>query len=41
MHLQQNVQLAPYTTYGIGGPAKYFVEAKNEDEIREALVWAQ
>ena len=41
MHLQQNVQLAPYTTYGIGGPAKYFVEAKNENEIREALIWAQ
>lgn len=34
---QTNVQLAPYTTYKIGGPAKYFLVAKNDDEIVNAI----
>jgi UDP-N-acetylmuramate dehydrogenase len=38
--LQRNVPLAPFTTIGIGGPAKYFVRASTVDEIREALAWA-
>ena len=38
--IQRNVPLAPLTTLGIGGPAKFFVEATNVDEIREAVVWA-
>ncbi len=38
--LQRDVPLAPLTTLGIGGPAKYFVEAQSIDEIREALQWA-
>jgi UDP-N-acetylmuramate dehydrogenase len=31
------VPLAPYTTFRIGGPADYFVEARDEGEILEAL----
>ena len=38
--LQRNVPLAPLTTIGIGGPAKYFVPATTVDELREAIAWA-
>ena len=41
MNIQTNVELAPYTTYRIGGPAKYFCKAKTEEEILEALNWAK
>lgn len=33
--------LARYTTFGIGGPARWFVEAKDEGAIREAITWAR
>ena len=38
--LRQDVPLAPLTTIGIGGPAKYFVRATTVDELRDALTWA-
>lgn len=41
LDIQRNVALALYTTYKIGGPARYFVVAKNEDEISEAVSWAR
>ena len=41
MNLQENVPLAPRTTLQIGGPARYFVEAANKAEVREAVRWAQ
>jgi UDP-N-acetylmuramate dehydrogenase len=41
MNLEENKALAPYTTFGIGGPARWFVEAANEDEIVEATAWAR
>ncbi|HEX7149987.1 MAG TPA: UDP-N-acetylmuramate dehydrogenase [Thermoanaerobaculia bacterium] len=41
MDLQQNVPLAPLTTIGIGGPARFFLRATSVDELREALAWAQ
>ena len=31
--LLQNVPLADYTTYKIGGPARFFAEVKNEEDI--------
>jgi UDP-N-acetylmuramate dehydrogenase len=37
--LQQNVPLAPFTTLGIGGPARLFIRAETVDEIREAISW--
>jgi UDP-N-acetylmuramate dehydrogenase len=37
--LQRNVPLAPFTTLGIGGPARLFIRAETVDEIREALSW--
>lgn len=41
MNIQENVQLAKYTTLEIGGPAKYFVEVVNEEELIEAVTWAK
>src|ERR1700722_10029017 len=41
MLLQENVALAPLTTFRIGGPARYFVEAKTPGEIEEAVVFAR
>ena len=41
MDLQENVPLAPLTTIGIGGPARFFFRATSVDEVREALAWAQ
>ncbi|MDO8522194.1 MAG: UDP-N-acetylmuramate dehydrogenase [bacterium] len=39
--IQENVPLAPLTTFKIGGPAKYFVDVRTEDEMREAILWAK
>jgi len=40
MNLQEDVPLAPLTTLQVGGAARYFVEATNEAEVREAVHWA-
>jgi len=37
MQVQENVPLAPLTTFKIGGPARYFVEAASNSEVAEAL----
>jgi UDP-N-acetylmuramate dehydrogenase len=41
MLVEENKLLAPFTTLGIGGPARWFVTAQHEDEIAEAAAWAQ
>ena len=41
MLLQENVALAPLTTFRIGGPARYFVEANSAAEVQEAVSWAR
>jgi UDP-N-acetylmuramate dehydrogenase len=41
MLLQENVSLAPLTTFRLGGPARFFVEAKTVAEVQEAIVFAQ
>ena len=38
--LRERVPLAPLTTIGIGGPARWFVEAATADEVEQALAWA-
>jgi UDP-N-acetylmuramate dehydrogenase len=38
--IEENKPLAPFTTLGIGGPARWFIEATSEDEIAEAAAWA-
>lgn len=40
MIVREQVPLAPLTTLGVGGPARYFVEAENELDAREALQFA-
>ena len=40
MLLQENILLAPLTTFHIGGPARYFVEAKTAAEVQEAVQFA-
>ena len=38
---QTDVSLAQWCTLGIGGPARWFVRAQNEGEVRSALAWAR
>lgn len=37
MLVREQVPLAPYTTFGIGGPARWFVEATDEDAVVEGV----
>ena len=39
--VREHVALAPYTTLGVGGIARWFVEATDEATLREALAWAR
>lgn len=41
MEFKEQVSLAEYGNYKIGGPARYFVDVQTEDELREALVKAK
>lgn len=41
MNIQENILLAQFTTYKIGGPAKYFVVVKTINELKQALIWAK
>src|ERR1700682_5918245 len=41
MTIQENVPLAPLTTLQVGGSARYFVELRREDDVREAAQFAK
>ena len=41
MLIREQVPLAPLTTLGVGGPARYFVEARSEAEVAEAVDFAR
>ncbi len=41
MLIQENKQLAALTTLGLPSLARYYVEARDEDELREALLFAR
>lgn len=41
IRILNDVLLIPYTTFKIGGLAKYFFEAKTKEEIIEAIKWAK
>src|SRR5689334_7475191 len=41
MLLQENIPLAPLTTFRIGGPARFLVEAKSVSEVQEAIAFAR
>jgi UDP-N-acetylmuramate dehydrogenase len=38
--IQENIPLAPLTTLQVGGAARYFALARREDEVREAVEFA-
>lgn len=37
INIQENIQLAPLTTFKVGGPAQHFVEVKTKEELKEAI----
>jgi UDP-N-acetylmuramate dehydrogenase len=39
--ISENVPLAGFTTLGIGGAAKYFLEVTNSDLLAAAIAWAE
>ncbi|MCX6790225.1 MAG: UDP-N-acetylmuramate dehydrogenase [Candidatus Kaiserbacteria bacterium] len=41
MKVLEHIPLAPLTTLGVGGPARYFIEAHTEADIEEALSFAR
>jgi len=41
MNLQENIPLAPMTTFQVGGPARYFVAAATVEDVREAVEYAR
>jgi UDP-N-acetylmuramate dehydrogenase len=41
MRIKEYEPLAPLTTFGIGGVARWFAEAASEEEVVEATAWAR
>ncbi|TSC61189.1 MAG: UDP-N-acetylmuramate dehydrogenase [Parcubacteria group bacterium Athens0416_74] len=41
MRIQENIPLASFTTFGIGGPALYFIDVANEQDVHDALAFAR
>ena len=41
LDVREQVPLAPFTTLGVGGPARWFVEARDESTVSEAIAWAR
>jgi UDP-N-acetylmuramate dehydrogenase len=41
MQITENQPLAPFTTFGIGGAARWFAQALSEADIAEACDWAR
>ncbi|MBI4953622.1 MAG: UDP-N-acetylmuramate dehydrogenase [Myxococcales bacterium] len=40
MHPREQVSLAAHTTLGVGGPARYWLEAEDDAAVVRALAWA-
>lgn len=41
MQFEENKPLAAFTTFGIGGPARWYARARSEEEVVEASEWAR
>ena len=41
VQIKENVLLAPYTVFKIGGPARWFCEVKSKEELIGAVNWAR
>jgi UDP-N-acetylmuramate dehydrogenase len=40
LKIQENIPLAPLTTLQVGGPARYFLEARSEAEVSNAVAYS-
>jgi UDP-N-acetylmuramate dehydrogenase len=40
LDIRESVPLAPFTTFGIGGPARYFAQAATPVHVQQAHAWA-
>jgi UDP-N-acetylmuramate dehydrogenase len=38
--IQENIPLAPLTTFKVGGPARYFADCHSESEVQQAVTYA-
>jgi UDP-N-acetylmuramate dehydrogenase len=41
LEIRQSVALGPLTTLRVGGPARYFAVARSEEDVAEAVAWAE
>lgn len=41
IRIEEQIPLAGYSTFEVGGSARYFVEVRSEEEVRESLAWAR
>jgi len=41
MQIKENILLAPYTTFKLGGPAKYFCVSENQEDALQAFEFAK
>ena len=41
MRIQENIPLAKYTTFKLGGKARFFVHAGSVEDLKEALTFAK
>ena len=41
LEIKENFSLVPFNSFRIGGEARYFVDVKNVEEIKEALKFAK
>jgi UDP-N-acetylmuramate dehydrogenase len=40
LNIQENIPLAPLTTFQVGGPARFFTEARSERDVQDAVAYA-
>jgi UDP-N-acetylmuramate dehydrogenase len=40
LRIQENIPLAPLTTFQVGGPARYFIEARTAQAVKDAVAYA-
>src|SRR5262245_25062552 len=41
MLVEEHVELAPLTTFRVGGPARFYTRASTEADVLDALSWAR
>lgn len=41
VNIKENILLAPFTTFGLGGTANYFAEAGTTEDIKETILFAR